>query len=161
MMGVSIQESASRCLATRFRFGKAHGRSRAELERAGAGDATSASRRREPPPASAGIISSIASHHHTISPVDTALQPIQKPAKAHLRGSGDSSIPVCSFHAAAEESLNECCAPRKKTSRSKRRMGLSKTKRILVLLAIDSAFFLLELVVGTLYHCDVQETSVS
>jgi hypothetical protein len=27
-------------------------------------------------------------------------------------------------------------------------MGLSKTQRILVLLAIDSAFFLLELVVG-------------
>jgi hypothetical protein len=44
--------------------------------------------------------------------------------------------------------LNECCAPREKTPRLKGMMGLSKTQRILVLLAIDSAFFLLELVVG-------------
>jgi hypothetical protein len=107
---------------------------------------TNASPRHEPPPA--GIISSFASRH-TLTPIDTPLETIQKPKRAYLRGAGDSSISHWDFHA-SEESLDECCSPGKKTRKSKRKMGLSKTKRILVLLAIDSAFFLLELVVGTL-----------
>jgi hypothetical protein len=148
-MGVSIQESGSR-LAMKFGFGQSHGPSSAELERAGAKDATTnASPRPEPPPA--GILSSFASQH-TSTPIDTPLETIQKPKRAHLRGAGDSSISHWDFHA-SEESLNECCSPGKKTRTSKRKMGLSKTKRILMLLAIDSAFFLLELVVGTLQRC--------
>jgi hypothetical protein len=135
-----------------FSFGKAHGPSTTELEGGGAKDArdaTNASPRLEPPPA--GIISLFASHH-TLPPIDTPLEAIQKPKRAHLRGAGDSSISHWDFHA-SEESLNECCAPGHKTRRSKRKMGLSKTKRILVLLAVDSAFFLLELAVGTLQDC--------
>jgi hypothetical protein len=147
-MRLSIQESGSR-LAMKFGFRKVHGPPTAELERASAKDATNASPRNEHPPA--GIISSFASRH-TLTHIDTPLETIQKPKRAHLRGVGDSSISHWDFHV-SEESLNECCSPGKKTRRSKRKMGLSKTKRILVLLAVDSAFFLLELVVGTLQRC--------
>lgn len=45
--------------------------------------------------------------------------------------------------------LNECCAPRPaQAPPPKKKMGLTKTQRIGILLAIDSAFFVLELGVG-------------
>lgn len=45
--------------------------------------------------------------------------------------------------------LNECCAPsRPQTPSTHATMGLSKTQRIAILLAIDSAFFLVELIIG-------------
>lgn len=46
--------------------------------------------------------------------------------------------------------LNECCAPRTAQAPApKKKMGLTKTQRIGILLGIDSAFFIVELVVGT------------
>lgn len=139
----TIKESVS-WMKTNFSFGKrqAHGRHRrrAELESANAANASLSN----PPPAR--IISSIASHH-SLTHSDTLLVAIQRPEQAHLKDSGDISAPKWSSQA-SKESLNECCATRAKAIKPKRKMGLSKTKRILVLLAIDSAFFLLELVVG-------------
>ena len=45
--------------------------------------------------------------------------------------------------------LNECCAPRSAQAPTpKKKMGLSKTQRISILLAIDSVFFLVELTCG-------------
>ena len=44
--------------------------------------------------------------------------------------------------------LNECCAPKRAQPETIRKMGLSKSQRIGILLAIDSCFFVLELVVG-------------
>ena len=45
--------------------------------------------------------------------------------------------------------LNECCAPRSaQAPTTKKKMGLSKTQRISILLAIDSVFFLVELTCG-------------
>lgn len=49
--------------------------------------------------------------------------------------------------------LNECCAPSKlNTTTTQNTMGLTKSQRIGILLAIDSIFFLIELVIGEL-HC--------
>jgi hypothetical protein len=50
---------------------------------------------------------------------------------------------------ASSVTLNECCAPAPaQAPRSKSKMGLTKTQRIGILLAIDSVFFLIELIVG-------------
>jgi hypothetical protein len=50
---------------------------------------------------------------------------------------------------ASSVTLNECCAPAPaQASRNKSKMGLTKTQRIGILLAIDSVFFLIELIVG-------------
>jgi zinc transporter 1 len=38
-------------------------------------------------------------------------------------------------------------------------MGLSKTNRIIILLVIDTAFFLLELIAGSSYLCLFLESS--
>ena len=69
-------------------------------------------------------------------------QEIEKPEKAFLR----SPRRVCS---SAELSVNACCAPHAPLKRpTSKTMGLSKSNRIIVLLVIDSVFFLVELVVG-------------
>jgi hypothetical protein len=74
---------------------------------------------------------------------------IQKPEKAIIR----SSRTVCSsvyLSSPSELSVNECCVPRAPVAAvPTRRMGISKSNKIIILLVIDSAFFLLELVVGT------------
>jgi hypothetical protein len=50
---------------------------------------------------------------------------------------------------ASSVTLNECCAPAPaQAPRNKSKMGLTKTQRIGILLAIDSVFFLIELIVG-------------
>jgi len=46
------------------------------------------------------------------------------------------------------ETVNECCSPRPAQAPRGSRMGLSKSQRIGVLLGIDTAFFLVELIVG-------------
>jgi hypothetical protein len=128
----------------KFDFGKkqttAHGPC-AELDHA---NATSVITRANPP--SARNNSSI-NCQYPLTQTDTPLENIQRPERAHIRGSGGISTLNRSSRE-SKESLNECCVPREKTVGSKGKMGLSKTKRILVLLAIDSAFFLLELIVG-------------
>ena len=131
----------------KFNFGKkqksAHGPC-AELGGANATRVMRRSSRTSPQPAR-----NISSNdcQYPLNQTDTPLENIQRPEKAHIRGSADIPTLDWSSHA-SEESLNECCAPCKETVGSRGRMGLSKTKRILVLLAIDSAFFLLELIVG-------------
>lgn len=114
-------------------------------------NATHACPRSSPPPAR--IISSIIASHHTLTHPSTPFENIQRPQPVYIRGSGNISTPDRSSHASTV-SLNECCALRKKTIRSRGKMGLSKTKRILVLLAIDTAFFFLELVVGMKYKLE-------
>lgn len=49
----------------------------------------------------------------------------------------------------SKSTFNECCAPNPGlVAGPKKRMGFSKSQRICILLAIDSVFFLIELVVG-------------
>jgi hypothetical protein len=80
---------------------------------------------------------------------------IEKPEKAFLR----PPRRVCS---SAELSVNACCAPHVALKRpTSKRMGLSKSNRIIVLLVIDSAFFLVELVVGMdSYSCHLAATTL-
>lgn len=91
---------------------------------------------------------SAATSQDTSSSLNNEVQQIEKPQKAILRSprSFCSSIHLSS---PSELSINACCAtlaqvkvPTTKT------MGISKSNRIIILLVIDSAFFLLELVVG-------------
>lgn len=70
---------------------------------------------------------------------------IQKPEKARLK----SPRSVCnSIHLSSPSklSIQACCAPTAQVI--PRKMGISKSNRIIILLVIDSAFFLLELIVG-------------
>jgi hypothetical protein len=70
------------------------------------------------------------------------VQEIEKPEKAFLRSPRR-------VYSSAELSVNACCAPHVPLKRpTSRKMGLSKSNRIIVLLVIDSVFFLVELVVG-------------
>ena len=73
-------------------------------------------------------------------------QDLTRPTPVYLspHHSHQSSPPTSS-----SVTLNECCAPLSaQAHRPKRKMGLSKEKRIGILLGIDSVFFLIELVVG-------------
>jgi hypothetical protein len=71
-------------------------------------------------------------------------QRIEKPEKAFLRSPRSRSL--CS---SAELTVNACCAPHVPLENTTgKTMGLSKSNRIIVLLVIDSIFFLVELVVG-------------
>lgn len=83
------------------------------------------------------------------SPTTEENLPIGKPEKAILRSSRRpcSSIRLSS---PSQLSVNACCAPRQQVPASSpdRKMGISKSNRIVILLVIDSAFFLLELVAG-------------
>ncbi len=78
----------------------------------------------------------------------TNLEHINRPEQAHLRSTSTFCIPV-DLPTKSELSLSACCASRvAKTQNPPRTAMVSKSTRILILLAIDSAFFLLELVVG-------------
>ncbi len=89
----------------------------------------------------------------SISPHNHPLQLIEKPAQAyfspyHLPSASSSpSSPLT----ASTDTIHECCAPPPaQAPRIPRKMGLSKTQRIAILLGIDSAFFVVELVFATL-----------
>ena len=77
---------------------------------------------------------------------DTELSPIPvRPPAVYLSlTKSQSTTPPDS----SATTLNECCAPKRAQPETSRKMGLSKSQRIGILLAIDSAFFILELVVG-------------
>ena len=90
---------------------------------------------------------STCTYHSTSPSYETnTRQTVTKPDPVYLspHHSYQSSPPTSS-----SVTLNECCAPASAQARPPRRkMGLSKTQRISILLGIDSAFFLVELVVG-------------
>lgn len=70
----------------------------------------------------------------------------RRPEPVYLSPRHHSSPPTSS-----SVTLNECCAPAPLSAQArplKKKMGLSKTQRIGILLGIDSAFFLVELIVG-------------
>jgi hypothetical protein len=69
-----------------------------------------------------------------------------RPQPAHIT---PSSKHYSSLSSPSAVTLNECCAPRSAPAPpSKRKMGLSKTQRIAILLGIDSVFFIIELTIG-------------
>ena len=75
---------------------------------------------------------------------------LQKPQAVYLPIPSGQQLSI-SHPSLSQLSLNQCCAPLGATASprlAQRKMGLSKSNRIILLLAIDSAFFLLELVVG-------------
>lgn len=76
---------------------------------------------------------------------------IEKPQKAVLR-SPNTLCPSIPLSSPSQLSVDACCAPYAPASAAATsKMGLSKSHRIIVLLVIDSAFFLLELVVGKVH----------
>ena len=77
---------------------------------------------------------------------DTELShiPVRPPAVYLSPPKSQSTTPFDS----STTTINECCAPKRTQPATPRKMGLSKSQRIGILLAIDSAFFVLELVVG-------------
>ncbi len=80
-------------------------------------------------------------HDHTTAP--------QKPQQAYISPYTRLTRPTSPPSFASTDTLNECCAPVCAPGpRPAKKMGLSKTQRICVLLAIDAVFFLIELVVG-------------
>lgn len=89
---------------------------------------------------------------------DQSIELVTRPETAYL--SPHRALP--SFESLSSPSsiaLNECCAPSNPQSTSApTTMGLSKTQRIGILLAIDSAFFLVELVIGE-WHCYCLQSS--
>ena len=102
---------------------------------------------RPQPSHSSSLSSSSSSHiisYHSTQPIELPL----RPEKAHL--SPDRTPTSLESPASASSvSFNECCAPQIPHSpRNQTIMGLSKTQRISVLLAIDSVFFLIEIVIG-------------
>lgn len=78
-------------------------------------------------------------------PDSTQLITLQKPLKVHL-----SPYHPPAPAAGSAVSVNECCKKRSKENlpRNTRKMGLSKSQRIMLLLGIDGVFFLVELIVG-------------
>ena len=86
-------------------------------------------------------------HFDTQQPAETTLlQPIKYPDRAYTRPSPYSEQ---HWERLSILSLNECCTSTLKESRLRiTRMALSKSQRIMILLAIDGAFFLVELIIG-------------
>jgi hypothetical protein len=84
---------------------------------------------------------------------DSSIELVRRPEAAYL--SPHRALPSFEFLSTTSSiTLNECCAPsRPQTTLTHTAMGLSKTQRIAILLAIDSAFFLVELIVGK-WDCD-------
>jgi hypothetical protein len=82
------------------------------------------------------------------APGGTSLTPIELPKKAYLN-------PYRHPPLSARLSLDECCVSFRKDKEPRKRggMALSKSSRIILLLAIDSAFFLLEIIVGMCKAC--------
>jgi hypothetical protein len=69
------------------------------------------------------------------------------PARVH--SSSGQDLRSFSPFTVSESTIYECCAPRQAQASTKfRKMGLSKSQRICILLGIDSVFFVIELVVG-------------
>lgn len=83
----------------------------------------------------------------------------QKPENAHVKAEQfhpqSYSLSHRPVFSPSDLSLNQCCAPKVQHLRSDRsKMALSKSQRIIILLAIDSAFFLVELVIGMLVQAE-------
>lgn len=79
---------------------------------------------------------------------DIEIIQLARPAKAHLRPLRTTPSAVCPF-SPSQLTLDECCMPYAPVnSASTKKMGLSKSTRIIILLVIDSAFFITELVIG-------------
>ena len=77
------------------------------------------------------------------------LELVARPEKAYL--SPHKCLASLSPFSHSSTTLNECCAPSSATRPRKHwKMGLSKSQRIIILLGIDSCFFLIELIVGEL-----------
>lgn len=82
--------------------------------------------------------------YHSTQPIELP----QRPERAHL-SPDRTPTSLDSPASASSVSFNECCAPQIPHSPDNQTtMGLSKTQRISVLLAIDSVFFLVEIVIG-------------
>ena len=88
-----------------------------------------------------------------LPPINTAaserhLTFIQAPEKAVL--GPEPAVCLETLHPASSTlSVNACCKPNHRAAASQdKKMGLSKSNRIIILLVVDSAFFLLELIVG-------------
>jgi hypothetical protein len=90
--------------------------------------------------------------HHTHDSDTTHKTLPQEPQAAHLKPATSGSTPRTS----STDSIHECCAIRAPAPRTETpaKMGLSKTQRICILLAIDSCFFLVELICGTSAHLE-------
>ena len=90
-------------------------------------------------------------HTALIYPQDPPIELVRKPDQAYFspyRLPASPSSPS-SPSTASTATIDECCAPQlPRAPRTLGKMGLSKTQRICVLLAIDSGFFLVELTVG-------------
>ncbi len=103
-------------------------------------------------PSSASSASASASTHSDLIPLHIIQKPAQvylSPYRAPTSPASPSPPPPPPPLRASAETLDECCAPiPAKAPRTPSRMGLTKTHRILILLGIDSAFFLVELIVG-------------
>jgi len=80
-----------------------------------------------------------------------SIELVRRPEAAYL--SPHRALPSFeSFSSPSSITLNECCAPSSPQSTSApTTMGLSKTQRIAILLAIDTVFFLIELIIGEWY----------
>ena len=77
---------------------------------------------------------------------DPLIEPIQKPGQVYL---SPYRHPSSSPYTASNVTIDECCAPKlTQAPRTRKRIGLTKSQRIGVLLAIDFAFFLVELIIG-------------
>jgi hypothetical protein len=88
------------------------------------------------------------------SPSSIRLQEaIQRPELAHLHTSPQNRR-RCSVASCTAPSIDSCCAARvvPKKPKGLRNIKFSKTTRIALLLGIDTAFFLLELIAGEYYE---------
>lgn len=97
------------------------------------------------PPSFLTTNTSLIKNHSTI-------ELVQRPETAYF--SPYRALPSSHFLSTLSSvTLNECCAPsRPQTATTHKAMGLSKSHRIAILLAIDSVFFLIELIIGEC-HC--------
>ena len=86
---------------------------------------------------------------HAGSPL---LQRISRPEPAHLSLDTFHCDYSSGLPSISELSLDECCIPHEARAPARSRKMASKTTRIVILLCIDVAFFLLELVVGYAVH---------
>ena len=73
---------------------------------------------------------------------------IQRPEKAVL-SPAQNNADFYNLPSSSTLTVNACCTPNRRGPRSEpRKMGLSKSNRIIILLVVDTAFFFLELIVG-------------
>lgn len=76
----------------------------------------------------------------------------EKPKHVYLKG--NTQLRSLPYHNPSDISLQQCCviSTQKQKHQNIRTMALTKSQRIMILLAIDTAFFFVELIVGMLTH---------